>query len=219
MTTVGDGARLAPLDAVNSQLLHCTCGATREAPVTMSVVSCVRCGAAMGLASTVVSVPAPRRTLVAAATLVSQLLGASVFALGLVWIIALHVTSEVVIGAVVASALVVFAGGHAHRGGHVALALCAAFDAAVGIALLLQIPIATAYTAAPMARISEALARHHEVIITITGGCAVVSAIACLAALPQARRFAAWQREQLDRLAHVVPEGLVARLPLANRDA
>ena len=173
----------------------------------------------MGLPSKVVSIPAPRRTLVATATLVSQLLGTAVFALGLVWIIASHVTSDVVIGAVVASALVVFAGGHAHRGGLVALVFCAAFDATVGVALLLRIPIVAGYAGAPMARISEVLARHHEIIITIVGGCAVVSAVACVAALPQARRFAAWQREQLDRLAHVVPEGLVARLPIAKRAA
>lgn len=182
----------------------------------MPVVSCVRCGAAMGLPANVATVPAPRRGLVAMATLVTQLLGTAVFALGLVWIIASHVTSNVVIGAVVASALVVFAGGHAHRGGIVALAGCAAFDLVVGVALLLRIPTAVAYTAAPMARISEALAHHHALVIAIAGGCAVVSAIACVAALPQARRFAAWQREQLHRLAHIVPDGVVARVPIRD---
>ncbi len=185
----------------------------------MSVVSCVRCGAAMGLPSAVVTVPAPRRTLVAVATLVSQLLGTAVFALGLVWVISLHVSSDLVIGAIAVSALLVFAGGHAHRGGLVALVFCAAFDLTVGLALVLRIPTALAYTSVPMARVSGALAHHHAFVITIAGACAVVSAVACVAALPQARRFAAWQREQLQRLAHVVPEGFVARLPIAKRAA
>jgi len=214
----GDGAQLAELPGVRMQLLHCTCGATRQAPVSMSIVSCVRCGAAMGLASKVASVPAPRRTLVGTATFASQLLGTAVFVLGLVWIVALRTTTDVVFGALVASAILVLAGGHAHRGGVIALASCATFDLAIGIALLLKIPPAITYAEAPIVRISDALARHHELVITITGIAAVVCAIACVAALGQARRFAAWQREHLHHLAHFPPNGLVARLEI-NRAA
>jgi hypothetical protein len=185
-----------------TQVLHCACGSTREAPVGLSILSCVQCGAAM-YPKTEATEPPPARTLVSTATLASQLLGTIAFALALFWLVVLRVHDATVIGVLVTGAVVVFAGGHAHRGSVVALALCAAFDVAVAIAMFAKPPVALAFVWAPLARASETLAARHELVMITLGAIAALAAIACGAARAQARRFAAWRDTRILHAARV----------------
>jgi hypothetical protein len=184
------------------QELHCACGATRRAPIALSIVSCVSCGRAMAPAQVVTYAPPPSRTLVATATLASQLLGTFAFALGLIWIVALRVTDATIISIMFAGTVAVFAGGNAHRGNVIALGLCAVFDLAVATATLARLPFAEAFAQPPLARF--AADTHLPLAMLGAGVIAALAAITCLAALPQARRFAAWRGEQILHAARVV---------------
>ena len=147
--------------------------------------------------------PAPARGLVSTATLLSQLFGTLAFALSLAWIISMRVTDGTVIGTLVVGAIVVFAGGNAHRGSLVGLVLCAAFDAAVAVLCLTKNATAGAFVGVPLARLSPSLFKHGELVLVVAGAVAAAAAIACMAALPQARRFAAWRGEQIMHAARV----------------
>lgn len=124
------------------------------------------------------------------------------FALALVWIVALHVTQPAVIAVMIAGAACVFAGGNAHRGNVIALGICAAFDTAVAVLALARLPITEAFAWPPLARFH--LEAQLPVLLLVSGVVAGLAAITCIAALPQARRFAAWRGEQILHAARVV---------------
>ncbi|HLL20745.1 MAG TPA: hypothetical protein VK427_01380 [Kofleriaceae bacterium] len=161
----------------------------------------MQCGRAMAPSSKTAFAPAPSRAVVAAATLVSQLLGTLAFAFGLVWIVALRVNDAAVVAVLVVGALAVFAGGHAHRGSVVALGACAAFDVAASVVGLARLPGVEAFTQPVLARF--AAEDHLAVGLTVTGIVAALAAITCIAALPQARRFAAWRGQRVLEAARV----------------
>jgi len=144
----------------------------------------------------------PARTLVATATLASQLLATIAFALALVWIVALRVSEPAVIAVLCVGAVCVFAGGNAHRGNVIALGICAAFDIAVAITTLVRLPSAVAFTEVPFARFHAAA--YLPAAMLVAGVIAALAAVTCIAALPQARRFAAWRGEQILHAARVV---------------
>lgn len=171
--------------------MHCACGATRDAPQGLTIVSCVACGAAMSRSIPIQYATPPARTLVTTATFATQLLGTFAFALALVWIVALHVTAPPAIAVLLAGAGAVFAGGHAHRGNVVALGICTVFDLAVATVLLAR--LAPTFTGPALARL------HVEptYLLPAAGILGALAAIACIAAMPQARRFAAWRVELL----------------------
>jgi hypothetical protein len=156
----------------------------------------------MSPASPAVYAPPPSRTLVATATLASQLLGTLAFALGLIWIVALRVTDPSIIAVMVAGAICVFAGGNAHRGNVIALGICAVFDVAVAVAALARLPATRAFAWPPLARFD--VEQHLPIALLAAGIIAALAAITCIAALPQARRFAAWRGEQILHAARVV---------------
>ena len=176
--------------AVATQELRCACGATRHAPTTLHIISCVHCGAAMSPASSASFTRPPSRTFLAAATLATQLLGTLAFALALFWLVVLSHEQPVIFAVATAGAGAVFAGGAAHRGNLPALATCAAFDLALAAVLLARIPAADALLAPGLARLSAA--DHLALASTILGALAATATVACVAAFPQARRFAAW---------------------------
>ena len=146
--------------------------------------------------------PPPKRSLVATATFASQLLGTIAFALAVAWIAALRVTEPQILAVMIVGAIVVFAGGNAHRGNVVALGICATFDVAVAAALLARVPVAEAFASPPLARLH--VDQHLALALLAAGIVAALAAIACIAALPQARRFAAWRGEQILHAARVV---------------
>jgi hypothetical protein len=129
--------------------------------------------------------------LVATATFVSQLLGALAFALALVWIFRGD-RQPVTLTIFVLAAIFVFAGGHAHRGSVGALALCTVLDAAVAIACLGSISGARAFVLTPIAWAAPVVAGELAMVMAIAGTVAALAACACIAAVPQTRRFAAW---------------------------
>jgi len=178
-----------------TQDLYCACGATRVAPINLTIVSCVQCGRAMAPLSSAIVTPPPSRIVVSIATLASQLLGTIAFALALVWIVSLRVTEPLVIGAMVAGAICVFAGGAAHRGNLVALGLVAAFDLGLAFAMLAKLPTAAAFLWGPLARIHAD--DHLALITSATGGAAALAALVCIIAMPQAKRFATWRDHQI----------------------
>ena len=183
-----------PSPSQQLRVVHCTCGATRQAPAGLAIISCVRCGAAMGHASTPRVARPPSRGLLALGTIATQLFGTLAFVLALVWIIKLRVTDRSVIAVLVGGLACMFAGGAAYRGSVVALALCAVLDIAIAIALLTQYPDVIAFLTAPFA---NAFARYLDLAPMIAGCVAAMAAAECLVAAPQARQFAHWRDEQL----------------------
>jgi hypothetical protein len=141
--------------------------------------------------------PTPPRSIVASATLASQLLGTLVFALALVWFIKLGGRSPLNVTIMVLGAVAVFAGGSAHRGSIAALAVCALLDLAVAIACFGNIAAVKAFVLAPVAWAAPAVAAHLTIAMLIAGIVAAAAASACIAAVPQTRRFAAWRDEQI----------------------
>jgi hypothetical protein len=173
--------------------MHCACGATRDAPAGLTIVSCVACGAAMTRSIPIQYATPPARTLVTTATFATQLLGTLAFALALVWIVALRITAPPIIAVLLAGAVAVFAGGHAHRGNVIALGVCTAFDLAVAVFILARLSATEAFAWPALARLHVA----PTYFLLAAGILAALAAIACIAAMPQARRFAAWRVELL----------------------
>jgi hypothetical protein len=173
----------------DTQLLYCSCGAARQVPLKLAHVSCIQCGGAMAPASIARIAPAPSRGVAATATFVTQLLGTFVFALAVYSFVVLQRQEPFVIGLLAAGAFGVFAGGRAHRGSVNALCSCIAYDLALAVAVLSRIPEVNTFVTAPLQRLT--LARVPT--LTTLGAVALVTAAACIAALPQVRRFAAWR--------------------------
>ncbi len=185
--------------ADDTRVVHCACGATRQAPVSLAIISCVQCGAAMGRVMPRVAMP-PSRALLALGTFATQLFGTLAFAFALVWIIKLRVTDGLVIAGLVGGVACVFAGGAAYRGSVVALGVCAVLDLAIAIAFFAQYSDVVAFVTAPLASIA---AQHLEPARMIVGCVAAMAAAECLVAAPQARQFAHWRSEQLRRAVFV----------------
>jgi len=141
--------------------------------------------------------PRPARSIVATATFVSQLLGTLGFALALVWIIKHGHPQPVSLTILVLGAICVFAGGNAHRGSVRALAVCALLDLAVAIACFANLSAVTAFVLVPVAWAAPALVHQLAIATMIAGVVAILAASACIAAVPQTRRFAAWRDEQI----------------------
>lgn len=146
--------------------------------------------------------PAPSRPVLAGATLVSQLLGAIAFALALLWFVKLGNRSAPTIAVMIAGALCVFAGGHAHRGSVIAVLACVAFDIAIAVACF-AVPAAQPFVAAPVAWLAPAALPHLAIAMVVVGSAGAIASVACLLALPQARRFGAWRDAQILRAARV----------------
>lgn len=139
--------------------------------------------------------PTPSRSIVSIATFTSQLLGALAFALAVVWIAKHGDRQPVTLTILVLGAVCVFAGGNAHRGSVLALALCALLDIAIAIACLAKISAVKAFVVTPLAWAAPTVAHELAFAITIAGTVAVLAASACIAAIPQTRRFMAWRDE------------------------
>jgi hypothetical protein len=169
-----------------TQLRHCVCGATREAPVELRVISCVQCGRALTLTREVC--PArPSTSLAGVATLLTQLLGAFVFAVAVLRIARLDDRSAAVNAMLVLGAIAVFAGGHAHRGSVFALICCEILDLAVAVVCI---------TTDLGVRWLAPVLGDRIPIASMAGFAGAVAAAACIAAIPQVRRLEAWVGER-----------------------
>jgi hypothetical protein len=134
------------------------------------------------------------------AALVSQLLGALAFCAVVVW--AWRAGPEVRIAAGVLLALAsvwVFAGGNAVRGSVAGLVCCAVLDLGLAVLVLAYSTTAPSF----VGRLVPPLVGHVDTALTVVGSVAALGALACVAALPQVRRVAAWHQAQLERFAPV----------------
>lgn len=173
-------------------MLHCRCGAKREAPKSLTIVSCVQCGRAMSPTSPTQIVAAPPRQLVSVATLSSQIVGALGFALSVYWIGARQTITVSTVSLLLCGALSVFAGGQAHRGSTNALLVCTFMDTAVAIILVAHIPPAVELANPVVTRLALPI----DALATV-GSFSALAAIACVLSIPQARRFAAWRTARI----------------------
>jgi hypothetical protein len=164
----------------------------------MRVVSCVRCGNAMSPQSWAPRVATPPgRSIVASAMAATQLLGVLGFALGFTALFRHHGHWQTSVALLAASAVAVFAGGNAHRGSLRGLLLAALFDVAVAYACLNKTMAVTTFAAASLNRAPPTLVHLIPMLTNSAGLFAIFAACACIAAIPQTRRFAAWRYEQL----------------------
>lgn len=183
-----------------TQLRYCVCGATRNAPAALRIVSCVRCGRALMSEPQVPAAPSIAVAQIAA--LASQLLGAAGFCLVLAWAWSVNPDAQIAVGGLLAlAALWVFAGGSALRGSVTALSCCAMLDVAAALLLVANAERARGIVRVATVQFSPAVASHAQLVIVIAAGLALFGAIACVAAFPEVRRLAAWQDAQIARVA------------------
>lgn len=141
----------------------------------------------------------PGRGLLASAMAATQLLGSLVFALAFAWLIKHRGDWPTNVAILSLGAIGVFAGGKAHRGSVVALGVAALFDLGVATAFTCfgRISAIKTFVATPVAWVAPALLPMLSTIVMIAAIIAVCAAAACVAAVPQTRRFAEWRYEQL----------------------
>jgi len=176
----------------STQLRYCACGATRQVSTELRIASCVRCGRAL-MSTPGVAAP-PSSTVAVVAALASQLLGALAFFLVLASAWVFKIDGWVALGAPLAlGALWVFAGGSAVRGSLAALTCCALLDTVLAAICFANAWGASGFVRAATARAAPALTMHIDTIQPIVGGIAALAAVACVAAIPQVRRMAAWR--------------------------
>lgn len=175
--------------------LHCACGERRVVPAGLRIVSCVKCGQALGPP---LPEPGPRPAifLLAAAAGATQLLSGVAFGLAIAWMARRDGASTELLAWLIVSALGVLAGGRAYRGGVGALLVSALVDAAiVAVRLPARDRITELLHASGVVPYVTADAEHLALSIAAFAGAAC---LLCLAALPQAHRYAAWQRSQIE---------------------
>jgi len=178
---------------------HCPCGARRDVGIGIRFLGCVKCGRAMIPATLLPLAAPPGRALLASAMFATQLLGALVFALAFVWITKHHGDWPTNVAILCAGAIGVFAGGKAHRGSVRALGVAAVFDLGVATAFTCYGHVAAikTFVVTPVAWVAPALLPMLSTIVMIAALIAVCAAAACIAAVPQTRRFAEWRYEQV----------------------
>lgn len=175
--------------------LHCDCGEVREVSVGIAVLACVRCGRAMH-APRPPEPPVPSHLIIAAASILIELLCALAFTLGAIWMLRTGDTSARAIAVPAIAAIGLAAGAYAYRGGVTSLIVGAAITAAIALACSLQ--PTTVGDLFLRAHLAPALGPPNRLAL-LTGGLSLITVGICVAALPQARKFAAWQRDRLER--------------------
>ena len=139
----------------------------------------------------------PSRWILSCATFISQLLGLLAFLLAAVWMLELGHRNIGVIAVAIMSAACVFAGGRAHRGSIGALGLCAGIDLTIGFACLFRLSSVTDFVYTPTAWAVPAIARDLNLAMSTTSVVALLTAVICILAVPQTRRYLAWYRAQV----------------------
>lgn len=175
--------------------LHCVCGGRRVVPAGLRIVSCVKCGRALG---SPLPAPGPRPAifLLAAATNVTQLVSGIVLGLAIASA-ARHFDASAALDAwLIVPLLGIFAGGKAYRGGPGALVVAAVIDT-----VIVAMCLAGRDHVIEMLHASGALRYVTVDPPLLTYGIAALAGLAglaCLVALPQARRYAAWQHTRIE---------------------
>jgi hypothetical protein len=139
----------------------------------------------------------PSRWILSFATFISQLLGLLAFLMAAMWMLQLGHRNVGVIAVALFGALSVFAGGQAHRGSVWALGMCVGADLLVGVACLIRSASVTKFVYAPTAWAAPNIASDLNLAMSITSIVALLTAVACIVAVPQTRRYLAWHRTQM----------------------
>ena len=188
---------MAAVDAAQPDVieLHCACGARRVVPAGLRVVSCVKCGLAMGPP---LPEPGPRPAifLLVTGTVATQLVSVLVLGLAIAWAARRFDASSELLAWPIVSVLGIFAAGWAYRGSIGALLLAAILDGGI---VAMRLPGRDRI--AELLHASGAVPYVHDDTEPLALGIVVlagVACVACLIAVPQARRFAAWQRSQIE---------------------
>lgn len=175
--------------------LHCVCGERRIVPAGLPVVSCIKCGQALG-PPLPASRPRPPIFLLAVAAGATQLVSGIALGLALTWMAKHLETRPELVAWLVVSVLGILAGGAAYRGSAGALYVAAAIDVAlVAMRLLSRDPLTE------LLRVSGVVpyvTSNAELLALSIAAFASFACVACLVAVPQARRYAAWQRRQIE---------------------
>ena len=179
-----------------SQVFHCACGARRPVSNGLRAVGCVKCGRAMSPYKSDAFAIVPSRWMLSFATFISQLLGMLAFLMAATWMLKLGHRDVGAIGVALVGAVSVFAGGNAHRGSIRALGMCVAFDIAIGVACLIRWSSVTKFVYAPTAWAAPRIAADLNLAMSITSTIALLTAVVCVVAVPQTRRYLAWHRTQ-----------------------
>jgi hypothetical protein len=175
--------------------LHCVCGERRVVPAGLPVVSCIKCGQALGP-----PLPAPRPRpaifLLAVAASSTQLVSGIALGLGITWVAKHFDARTELVAWLIVSILGILAGGKAYRGSVGALYVAAAVDVAlVAVRLMSRDPLTEMLRVSGVVPYVTASA---ELLALSIAAFASFACVACLVAVPQARRYAAWQRRQIE---------------------
>jgi hypothetical protein len=171
-------------------MLVCECGATR-ASAGLRTMACVSCGRAMH-APLPPAEPRPRTGVLALAALISQLVAMGVLALAIIWVLNHRQTSTPVIAFGGVALAGVITGSRVYRGSLVSVLLTAIIDAGFAGILFSRDSVLASFTYGQQFVDPDGLSLS-------LGGLAAVAAMLCAIAIPQARRFTAWQHDQLER--------------------
>jgi hypothetical protein len=175
--------------------LHCVCGERRVVPAGLRIVSCIKCGQALGPP---LPEPGPRPAifLLAVAASATQLVSGLALGLAIAWAARRFEASSDLFAWLIVSILGIFAGGKAYRGGVGALLVAAAIDVVI---VAMRLPARDRVTELLHASgVVRYVTVDEKLLALAIAAFAGTACLACLAALPQARRYAAWQRSQIE---------------------
>ena len=175
--------------------LHCVCGERRVVPAELRIVSCIKCGQALGPP---LPAPAPRPAifLLAVAAHSTQLVSGIALGLAIPWAARRFDASSALFAWLIVSIIGFFAGGKAYRGSVGALFVGAAIDAVIVAMCLLGRDRVTELL--HVSGVVPYVTDDAELLALAIAAFAGVAFLACMATLPQARRYAAWWRSQIE---------------------
>ena len=131
------------------------------------------------------------------ASVLIELLCAIGFTLAALWMLRTGDTGPRAIAIAAICAVGILTGAMAYRGSVGGLIVGGAIAAAIAFACAIDTSaVAELFV---RARVAPLLVRDPQKLATITAGVALIALGVCIAALPQARRFAAWQRMRIER--------------------
>jgi hypothetical protein len=161
----------------------------------LRIVSCIKCGQALGPP---LPAPGPRPAiyLLAVAASATQLVSGLVLCLALTWAARRFDASSDLVAWLIVSIIGILAGAKAYRGSVGALLVAAAIDAVI---VAMRLPDRDLLTELlHVSGVVPYVTDDTQLLALSIAAFAGASCLACLAALPQARRYAAWQRSQLE---------------------
>lgn len=176
--------------------LHCVCGERRVVPAGLRIVSCIKCGQALGPPLPRTG-PRPAIFLLVVAASSTQLVSGIALGLVITWAARRSGASAELFAWLIVSILGIFAGGKAYRTGSVGALL-------VGEAINMVI---VALCVGSRDRVTELLhvsgvvpyVTHDAKLLTLViAAFSGIACLMCLAALPQARRYAAWRHSRME---------------------